>query len=145
MFPIPAAYSEQQLGKLLRHQRPQTPQTPFLFKPRFLAVTEIEKRQLTLYSLSFCTDSRLAETATLDSGIIRRFAGPRKNTYTLKGRMPFESFLGFCEYINSLVGSEVSLCVGGGEGVTLTLTRGECTACEEGLCDYTIELLEENL
>jgi len=103
------------------------------------------ERQLTLYSLSFCTDSRLAETATLDSGIIRRFAGPRKNTYTLKGRMPFESFLGFCEYINSLVGSEVSLCVGGGEGVTLTLTRGECTACEEGLCDYTIELLEENL
>ena len=98
-------------------------------------------RAITLYSLTFKSDIKLAETATLNDGIIRRPAGSRKNFYTLKGRTPFDCFLSFAGFINSLIGQSTALRIGG-QSLTLTVSRGECTACEEGMCEYTIELEE---
>ena len=99
------------------------------------------EKTLTLYSIEFKTDSKLTETATVNSGIIRRLTGNRKNFYTLKGRTPFDCFLSFAGFINSLIGQSTALRIGG-QSLTLTVSRGECTACEEGMCEYTIELEE---
>lgn len=99
------------------------------------------QRPVTLYSLAFKTDVKLAETATINSGLIRRLTGSRKNFYTLKGRMPFDSFLSFCGFINTLIGQSTTLTIGQ-QSIELSLSKGECTACEEGMCEFTIELEE---
>ena len=101
-------------------------------------------KTLTLYSLTYRSDIRVAETPTLDTGLIRRITGSRKNFYTLRGRTPYAGFLSFCTFINSLVGTSVSFTVGSSTK-TLMLSKGECTACEEGMCEYIIELEEVSL
>lgn len=98
-------------------------------------------KELKLYSLSFRTDTKVAETATIDYHTIRRLSCIRKNFYTLKGRTTFEGFLSFCTYINALIGSSVELTVGNTH-TALIFSKGECTACEDGMCEYTIELEE---
>ena len=101
----------------------------------------IGDKELRLYSISFRSESKITETPTLDHGIIRRFTGGRKDHYTLKGRISIHTFMSFSSYINSLMGTEVQLMIAG-VSRTLMLTKGECTACEEGLCEFTIELEE---
>ena len=98
-------------------------------------------KTLTLYSLTFRTDTKTAETATVDGFVIRRLAGRRKNFETLKGRTPYDGFLAFRAYINANIGSAVTLTVGTAQ-TSLVFTKGECTACEQGMCEYVIELEE---
>ena len=102
-------------------------------------------RALTLYSIGFCTDTKVAETQTLSGGIYRRITGSRKNFYTLKGRMPFMSFVSFCEYVNELAASSLALEIDGQQIEGLVFTKGECTALEEGMCDYTLMLEEAEI
>lgn len=98
-------------------------------------------KTLKLYSITFRTDTKTAETVTLDTGVIRRLAGSRKNIYTLKGRMVYVNFKDFCDYVNSNIGMQLVLGIGLLQK-TLTLTKGECTACEENMCEYQLELEE---
>ena len=102
-------------------------------------------KALKLTGLSFHTDSKIAETQTLGGGIIRRVTGCRKNFFTLKGKMSFFSFLSFCDYINELAASSLTLEIDGDEAAELILTKGECTLSGDGMCDYTLELEEAEI
>ncbi|MCR5815679.1 MAG: hypothetical protein K6F91_02215 [Ruminococcus sp.] len=98
-------------------------------------------KELRLYSLTCKSDCKITETPTLDTGIIRRLTGIRKNFYTLKGRMPFPGYLHYANYISSHIGTAVPMMILGST-LTLTLTKGEFVAAEEGMCEFTIELEE---
>lgn len=102
----------------------------------------LNDKVLTIYSITFKTYSKITETPTLNDGIIRKYTGGINNSYTLKGRILTGDLLSFAVFINSLTGQAVTLSIGSTQAAELTLTSGECSIGEEGLCEYTI-ILEE--